>query len=305
MAGSKSGVLEANQGTESKVANPTNSNSQAVDSNLQAVAIGPLVKFIQWAVQNWDKIAAIFGTLWVAKDTITAAFSPKGTAEYKSLTATGRNSIDVLSTALTKAAESGDKTAFVAALQESAKVYEQQALMTTDSNMREKLQARATQLNTFASNVQSGVIPMDAGMASQIKSDSKTDEKGLDFKDMSVNTGKDSSTDLMTKSLTKDLQNILRTTLKLLNVPELNDKNAQKVAQKMLELGADTKVAEQVLTAYYENVKGLSHEDSEAKAKGIVADAAKANENPQAKDNEAGKEAEKQQKNQADQGMGA
>jgi hypothetical protein len=298
MAGSQSGVLDTNQGNESKVAKTTTNQPKAVDSNQQAGIGSVLLKIAKWAWKNRKVIGTVIGTLFSDKalSFIQSIVSPKGTEEYKSLTATGKKSIDNLSTSMLQAYERGDKTAFVDAIKESAKVYEQQASMTMDPSTKAKLLARSEQLSKVANGIENGTIPMDSEFSSRIKSDSK---------DSTADTEKNTSIELMNKSLGKDLRNILQTTLDLLNVPELDDKNAQAVAQKMLTLGADTKVAEQILTAYYENVKGLSHEDSEAKAKGIVSDAVKANENPQAKENEAGKESEKQQKKQVDQGMSA
>jgi hypothetical protein len=305
MTNPKGTVLDA----ATKAANSTTKDPKAVGSDLQANAtFNTAIKIAKWL---WDNKAAIGSTLAAMNlekivEVVKSWFFPKASEEYNNMTKAGQRSVDSYADALGKAFETGDQAAAVSNLKAMANVYNQQALMTTDPAMAAKFRAKAETTIAFAENIENGSIPLDPEIRSRVKED---DSKGKEASDTFANTSEkgvveNSTNDALAKSLGKDLQNLLRTTLKLLNVPELTDKNAQLVAQKMLELGAGEKVTEQVLSAYYENVQGLSPAESQDKAKGIVADASEANKQPKTKENEGAEKIQADAQKAADQGIG-
>jgi hypothetical protein len=305
MSDFKTNVLDkTNDGT--KAVSPTGKNPKTVDPSLQAGWVDVLKKVAEWAWKYRKEIAGFIASINFDKivNFVMSIFSPKGSEEYKSMTDAGRKSVDSYSAALGKAFENGDQAAVVSNLKQIAKVYEQQAKIAEingDANTAAKLRTKAGQVSTFAENIENGNIPMDSGITPMVKDDSKEEAVqpvNNDSKNLS------SKQDLASLGLNSDLQKLLRLTLKILNVPELTDKNAQAVAQKLLELGAGEKVAEQIFAAYYENVKGLSTQESQEKAKEIVEAATKENANSKTQNKEAGEKAASVVKQPLEQGMG-
>jgi hypothetical protein len=311
MSDSKTTVMDKAD-ANTKAVNATDKTPKTVDPSLQAGWLDSVGRVVDWAWKNRKLIASILAGIGVDNivSFVKSLFSPKGSEEYKSMTDAGRKSVDSYSNALGKAFENGDKAAVVSNLKQIAKVYEQQAKIAEingDANTAAKLRTKAGQVSSFAENIENGNIPMDAGITTRVKDESKKDE-GQETKNESQEKSLILTKELVLLGLNSDLQKLLRLTLKILNVPELTDKNAQAVAQKLLELGAGEKVTEQIFTAYYQNVKGLSPSESQEKAKEIV-EAAKENANSKNQtkengDNEAGEKAAAVAKQTVEQGMG-
>ncbi len=321
MSDSKTTVLDKAD-DKTKAVSATDKNPKTVDPSLQAGWFNLVQKVVDWAWKNRKLIAAVLSSISVEQivNFVTSLFSPKGSEEYKSMTDTGRKSVDSYSKALGKAFENGDQAAVVSNLKQIAKVYEQQAKIAEtngDINTAAKLRTKAGQVSTFAENIENGNIPMDSGITNMVKDDSKEEagkettnskekqETNNDSNEKSLSLTKD----LVLLGLNADLQKLLKLTLKILNVPELTDKNAQVVAQKLLELGAGEKVTKQIFAAYYENVKGLSPQESQEKAQEIVDAATKENANSQNQtkengDKEAGEKTATSAKQTSEQGMG-
>jgi hypothetical protein len=308
MANSQTSLLNpidsAEKASTSLIENP---KENSIESSLQANADwGKLAQMVKdalvWAWNHKAEIASAIGGLQKIKDFIVSTFSPKGTEEYKSMTENGRKSVDKYASAIRQAFQQKDKAGFTSNLKLAAKVYEQQSLMTTDANVKAKLEARAKQLVGFADNIENDVIPMDPEFSDRIKDGTKKSYMPEDFEandSMEVLNSTMEGEKSLIKSplpnpqlwlLDQALEKLLTSTLKILNVAKLTDGNGSAVAKKMLELGASKEVVEQVFTAYYENVKDMSHRSSEERAKEVVENAYKSKDNeasPMLKNDEA------------------
>jgi hypothetical protein len=286
-------------------ANTSTNNSDI--SNRQAVAFVPI---IAWIVANWPSILAVLGT---AAFLVMKAGELTGGKEksnvYKAMSSEQQKKVDSIKQDLDKAILREDTPGVVKYLRELAKEYSAASKIISTSNpaLGKEAKEMADAIKVLASEAQKGVYKFKSqdiglnvnepntllanntlsqdnvsGLAIESTSDSllidsrdKSQNKisALNIQDVSSSLLPAQNTSLAFVPLPVVVQ-VIEKVLKSLGETVLTDENATQVVSKLLQMKVLT--PEQIqdgLEQYYEQIKGLSPEESVNKAEKIINEA--------------------------------
>jgi hypothetical protein len=240
-------------------------------SDLQAVNPFKLAKLLkkafEWAKKNWKAVVSFFAGQGISElDSFPKVWSfvsnllqPNISAEYKSMTEQGKQSVNQASAALAQAFTDGDRTGVISSLQSIADTYESQSKLLNDPEKTKALQDKAKQIRGMADGIANGEIPLDRGISDRVKELDKEEKQEPKVAFVKTNES--------LQDLNQNLEKLVVKAMTELGINEINSTNSRQVAGELLNMGASSDVAKQALSHHYESTSGLTKAQSNEEAK--------------------------------------
>jgi hypothetical protein len=271
----------------------TNTPTKPIETSNQQAAI-QILPIVTWLVANWPAILAVIGTAAYLIMNAGELVGGKKSDVYNAMNGNRQKKVDALKQDLDNAILREDSPGVVKALNQLSAEYKDAAKVLASSNpeLAKKALDMAKGMDSLAAGAAKGKfkftsreIGLNSDSSTLLASNNIVDLNNgvkIQSKDANLNVENLSSAQnlaLATFPLPVVVQ-LIEKALKSLGQAVLNEKNAVKVAEVLLQTNLLTPdQIKNVFSQYYEHVQGLSPENSAEKAEKIVNEATNASRN--------------------------